>query len=349
MAFGDLYGRRIRVRVGNQLVCDLSPLDSFDLNQSRNLDVDFTVEKHTKLEPMKTSITIYGLSQDTRDRMSRELDAANQVAWKLRRAIQAGAVDILEGTEDIVLSALVVQGAEVQIDAGYGLDYGTLAVASILPDGLSHERDGAGYRTEITAQDNRFLWQDGFVSATVAGGVSLYDYQAVIDASEAVQAGEESLAAFTAAFPNLTAIKDIPGHKNGFVLHGAAQRQRRQLSEVLGLQPFLTEDGELMFLNPTQTRVGLAVRLAPSSGLLSAVPISRGFYKGVSLLNHRLGPGRQVLLFDALDPLLPHVEIPVGAGVFRVDHVAHTGSSHQQTFYSETVLRPTAIMPAANP
>ncbi len=349
MAFGDLYGRRIRVRVGNLLACDLSPFDSLDANQSRNLAIDFTTEKHTKLEPLKTSITIFGLSQDTRDLMSMQLDAANQVAWKARRLIQAGAVDILEGAEDIALAALVVQGAEVQIDAGYGLDYGCLSVATILPEGLKHEKDGTGYRTEITAQDNRFLWQDGFVSQTVAGGVTLYDYQSVIDASEAVQAGEESLAAFTAQFPELTQLKDIPGHKNGFVLHGAAQRNRRQLCDVLGLQPFLDETGELIYLNPTATRLGLAVRLAPSSGLLKCTPIGRGYYKASSLLNHRIGPGRQVLLFDAIDPLLPLVETPVGTGVFRSDHVIHTGSSYDLPFYSESVLRPTALPPALNP
>lgn len=349
MTVGELFGRRIRVRVGNQIVCDLSPLDTEDANNARNLDVDFTTEKHTKLEPLKTTLTIYGLSADVRDRMSAELDAANQVAWKIRRQIQAGAVEILEGQEQIALASLVVQGAEVQIDAGYGLDLGTLNTCTILPDGLKHSRDGDGWKTEITAQDNRFLWQDGFVSQTVAGGVSLYDYQAVIDASEAVLAGEESLAAFTAAFPNLTQIKDLPGHKNGFVLHGAAQENRRKLCEVLGLTPFFTETGELIYLDATATRIGLAVRLAPSTGLLSLTPLGRGFYKSVSLLNHRLGPGRQVLLFDALDPLAPEVETPVGAGVYRVDHVTHSGSSYSEPYYSECILRPTAIQPAQNP
>ena len=338
--------------MGNQIVCDLSPFDDQDTNDGRNLDVAFATEKHTKLEPMKSSLTIWGLSRDVRDRMSRDLDAANQVAWKLRREIQAGAIDILEGQAEIVLAQLVVQGAEVQIEAGYGDDIGTLVVASILPDGLKHERDGAGWRTEITAQDNRFLWQDGFVSQTVAGGVSLYDYQRVIDASTAVQSGEESLAAFTAAFPELTAIKDIPGHKNGFVLHGAAQRATQKLSDVLKLQPFVNERGEIMYLSPTATRSDVAVRHAPSSGVMSISALGRGNQKVVSLLNHRLGPGRQVLLFDddpnSPDPDRP-IEIPVGGGVFRVDYVQHTCTSFELPFYSEVSLRPTTITPAQNP
>jgi hypothetical protein len=352
VAIGELFGRRVRARVGNQIVCDLSPFADQDANETRNLDVAFTVEKHTKLEPLKTSLTVWGLSRDVRDRMSRELDAANQVAYKTRREIQAGAIDILEGQEEIALASLVVQGAEIQIEAGYGLDFGTLATATILPDGLKHERDGAGWRTEITAQDNRFLWQNGFVSQTIAGGVSLYDYQRVIDASTAVLSGEESLAAFTAQFPELTAIKDIPGHKNGFVLHGAAQRATQRLSDVLGLSPFLNEFGDLIYLNPTATRSEIAVRHAPSTGVLSISPLGRGFQKVVSLLNHNLGAGRQVLLFDedpdSPDPSLP-IEIPVGGGVFRVDHVQHTCTSFEQPFYSEVSLRPTSIAPAANP
>jgi hypothetical protein len=352
VAIGELFGRRIRVIVAGRIVCDISPNDTQSENDARSLHVDFKCEKHTKLEPLKTSITIYGLSRDTRDRMSNDLDAANAIAWKTRRQIQAGQVEILEGAEQLALESLIVKGAEVVIQAGYGLDFATLATATILPEGLKHTRD-VGWRTEITAQDNRFLWQDGFVSQTVAGGVSLYDYQKVIDASEAVQAGEESLAAFTEAFPELTQIKDLPGHKNGFVLHGQAQRNRRQLSEVLGLQPFLTETGELIYLNPTQTRAGPAVRLGPTSGLVGTpVKLDRGFYTAVSLLNHRLCAGRQVQLYgwdpDSLDTATP-VERPLGAGVFRVDHVNHTGSSYSQPFYSEIALRPTAIKPSANP
>lgn len=352
MAIGEQFGRRIRVRVGNQIVCDLSPFAPQEVNEGRNLDVEFQTEKHTKLEPLKTSLTIYGLSRDTRERMSKELDAANQVAWKIRRQIQSGAVEILEGAEQAALASLIVQGAEVQIDAGYGLDIGTLNVATILPDGLKHTKDGTGWVTQITAQDNRFLWQDGFVSQTVAGGVSLYDYQRVIDASTAVNTGEESLAAFTAAFPELTQIQDLPGHKNGFVLHGEAQRNTRQLADVLGLRPFLNEFGELVYLSPTAVTLGLAVPLKPTSGLLNIERLPRGYYKTASLLNHRLGPGRQVFLFDE-DPAsitLPvPVEIPVPPGVFRVDYVAHSGSSFSETFYSECTLRPTAIVPTANP
>ena len=346
---GELFGRRIRVRVGNQIVCDLSPFDSLTANEDRNLHVDFQTEKHTKIDPLQTTVTIYGLSRTTRDRMSIELDAANQVAWKIRRAIQSGAVDVLLGSEEAVLSSLIVQGAQIQIDAGYGLDLGTLSVCTILPDGLKHSRDGTGWATEITAQDNRFLWQDGFVSASVAGGVSLYDYQRVIDASTAVLAGEESIAAFTAAFPELTIIKDIPGHKNGFVLHGEAQRQTRQLCDVLGLQPYINELGELAYLDPLATRAALAVRLAPSSGLLNIESVGRGYYTARSLLNHRLSPGMQVLLFDAIDPLLPLVETPVGLGVYRVDHVTHSGSSYSDPYYSDIALRPTGIPPALNP
>jgi hypothetical protein len=352
VAVGELFGRRIRVTVGNSVLCDLRPDADQETNEGRNLDVEFTTEKHTKLEPQATSVTVWGLTRDDRLLLKTELDAANQIAWQTRRQVQAGQVDILEGQEQAALESLIVNGAEVKIEAGYGNDFGLLNVAQILPGGLKFSRDGPGWKVEISAQDTRFLWQNGFVSQTIAGGVSLYDYQAVIDASEAVQAGEAPLAAFTEAFPNLTQIKDIPGHKNGFVLHGQAQRNRRQLSEVLGLRPFLDEFGNLIYLNPIQTRAGLAIRLAPSSGLLDAQEQDRGMYTAVSLLNYRIQPGRQVLLFedspDSPNPDIP-IEIPVGAGTFRVDYVKHSGASHNQSYYSEISLRPTTLSPAANP
>jgi hypothetical protein len=349
---GELFGRRIRITVGDEIVCDLDPFEDQDTNDGRNLDVTFTTEKHTKLEPLKTSLTLYGLSRDRRDLLTSNLDAANKIAWKTRRKIQAGQVDILEGQEQAALQSLRVNGARVKIEAGYGNEFGVLNVAQILPNGLKHSYEGPGWKTEISAQDNRFLWQNAFVSQTVAGGVSLYDYQAVIDASEAVQAGEEAVSAFTAAFPNLTQIKDIPGHKNGFVLHGQAQRNRRQLCEVLGLRPFLNEFGELIYLDANATRSTQAVKLAPSTGLLSKQRQDRGYYTAVSLLNYRLGPGVQVLFFDedpdSPDPNRP-LEVPVDGGVFRVDHATHTASSFDDTYYSELVLRPTSLDQAENP
>lgn len=346
---GELFGRRIRVTVGDIVVCDLDPFADQDTNTGRNLDVSFSVTKHTKLEPMPTTISVWGINRKTRAELTSRLNEANETAWKRRREIQRGTVDIVEGAEQAALESLKVNGARVTVEAGYGDDFGILAVAQILPEGLIHEEEDPGWRTDIKAQDSRFLWQNAFVSQTVQGSnVSLYDYQAVIDASEAVLSGEEAASAFTEAFPNLTQINDLPGHKNGFVLHGQAQENRRQLCDLLGLRPFLDENGELVYINPQQTISGPAIKLAPSTGLLRRKPKPRNKQSVQSLLNYRMKASTQVQLYDIDPDSDPAIETRVGGGVFRIDQVTHTGSSWDLSFYSDALLRDTSLAPSRN-
>jgi hypothetical protein len=344
----ELFGRRIRVTLGDIIVCDLDPFADQETNEGRNLDVTFSVSKHTRLEPMPTTVSIWGLNRDTRAELTSALNQANQTAWKRRREIQRGTVDIVEGAEQAALESLKVNGTRVVVEAGYGDDFGILAVAQVLPKGLEHDDENPGWRTDIEAQDSRFLWSNAFVSDTVQGtGITLYDYQKVLDASAAVQSGEEALSAFTEAFGNLTQVNDLPGHKNGFVLHGQYQENQRQLSDVLGLRPSFDQNGELRFLNPQQTIAGPAVVLSPETGLLRLTPRPNGGYNALSLLNYRIRTGTQIQLFD-VDKNYPQQRLVRVSGVFRVDEVTHTGSSFGLEYYSECVLRDTSIKPTAN-
>lgn len=353
-----LFGRRIRVRVGSLVVCDLDPRVPESVNSQRNLDVQFSTQSHVKAEPLVTELTIYGLDKLTRDQLTANNDLARRTAWQNYQAVQVGEVLVDPDNADQiseVTASLVAQGATVIIEAGYDNDFGTLARAQILPnDGLEHARQpGGGWITTIKAQDSRLPWANAFVSEEVAPGVALEDMNQALRVSEQFLAGEIGAAEVNAQIPGLVERLDNVGYENGRVLHGATRDENAALMQTLGLRgPFLI-NAEPVFLSANTTIFGLAIVLqlpgddidgqviAPG-GLLTYKLLPRGYLETMSLLNRRLVAGRQVRVLDELG-------VPIGGGLYRVDFAAHVGSSFEQNYYTNCILRPVTIAPENNP
>jgi hypothetical protein len=121
-----LFGRRIRVRVGDRVICDLDPRVPESVNDQRNLDVQFSTQSHVKAEPLVTELTIYGLDKLTRDLLTANNDLARRIAWQSYQAVQVG--DVLvdpENTDQVdqVTASLVSQGATVILEVGYDNDF----------------------------------------------------------------------------------------------------------------------------------------------------------------------------------------------------------------------------------
>jgi hypothetical protein len=352
-----LFGRRIRVRLGDRVICDFDPRVPESVNDQRNLDVQFSTQSHVKAEPLVTELTIYGLDKLTRDLLTANNDLARRIAWQSYQAVQVG--DVLvdpENTDQVdqVTASLVSQGATVILEVGYDNDFGSLARAQILPDGLEHARQpGGGWVTTIKAQDSRLPWANAFVSEEVVPGVSLVDMNKALRISEQFLAGEIGASEVAAAVPDLVERLDNAGYENGRVLHGATRDENAALMQTLGLRgPFLI-NAEPVFVSANTTVFGLAVVLqlpgddvdgqviAPG-GLLTYKLLPRGYLETVSLLNRRLVAGRQVQVLDELGA-------PIGGGLYRVDFATHTGSSFEQNNYSNCILRPVTIAPENNP
>lgn len=373
---GLLYGRRIRVRVGNLIVCDLDPAASEGTNEARNLDVEFSCESHAKIEPLKTEIVVWGLNREIRQILTSQQDEARRTAWQRYQAVEIGdglALDTPEAVQ-AAASTLVSQGATVILEAGYGDDFGTIARAQILPDGLSHDYTHPGWKTTIHAQDTRLPWSNAFVSEPIAPGVTMADLDRVLEISEGYLSGELGAGEVEAEVPGLLERKQFPGYQNGAVLHGASRDQSAKVHETLGLRPFwslgqlyyLPTDGTifaeavvLQEVGPEEIGVagvsartvqGFGAATANTSlyagvptpgGLLRIKEMPRGYLDVHCLLNYRLIPGRQVQVLTASGA-------PYGLGLYRVEHSHHFGGGAISDFYTDAILRPTTVAPVAN-
>lgn len=345
MPRGIQFGRRIWVRVGNQVVTNINPNDSFEVNEARTLDVSFSTESHVKLEPLITEVQVWGLNERVRNQLLNEQNAAAAIAWEQYQAVQSGAVLVEEEQIAQFQQQLQFEGGIVEILAGYQDDAAVIARAQILPNGIEHSYDGAGWVTTVRAQDTRYPWQNAFVSESVAPGVTLVDLQAALQLSEQFLTGEVDEATVAASIPSLLETKNFGGYANGRVLHGDSRNFEQEIADRLGYRRFL-DRGQLRFISAAGTTFDEAVllKLPPKldngeitpGGLLTYKIMKRGFVEATTLLNHRLTAGRQVVLQDARGK-------PIGGGVYRVDYVRHVGTNSESSYHSEVTLRPVTI------
>lgn len=346
---GLLFGRRIRVTIGRQVVVDLDPSVPFDVNDERNLHVDFNVSTHAKPEPLVASVTVFNLNREVRSQLDNQQQRARHQASQQYQAVLTG--DILVEPDEVASASesLVTQGATVRIEAGYQDDFGLIHVGVVLPDGFEDDPSTPGFVTSFQSQDTRLAWSNTFVSEEIAPGVTLVDYNKALRVAEQYKRGEIGGAEVEAQAPGLLERKlDVFGYENGKVLHGQSRDESSNLMNTLGLQAFLV-DGKPYYLTKEATRYTEAVVLklvpqdenaAAPGGLLTVKKQGR-FYAGRCLLNYRMSAGRQVRLLDDFDR-------PIGGGLFRVEHATHSGSSYSQTYYTDFVLRPVTVSPQNN-
>lgn len=334
------------------IVADIDPARP-DASASRSLDVSFSCESHTKLEPLATTVEIIGLNRDTRAMLKQQQDAAKTLAWEEYQKVLTGALEVTAEEQIFqVQQQLVFNGLQVVIEAGYQDDFAIIANAQTMPDGIKHDTSSVP-RTTIRAQDGRYPWQNGWVQEEVAPGVTFLDFALVEQLSEGFLTGELTADQLSeASAGTILQRKSYAGYLNGRVLEGDASARVTEIAQTLGLRPFF-DRGNRVWLDPNSVTLDEAVVLQligkpfggidkpTPGGLLSYTEEDRGFLSVHCLLNHRLTAGRQVRVFDEAGR-------PIGAGVFRVDYVKHTGTNFGPAFHSDAILRPTAIPAAQN-
>jgi hypothetical protein len=344
------FGRRIRVTLGNIVITDIDPAAPME-SERRSLDCTFTTEAHTKLEPLLTEATIYGINKITRDQLIQQQKQAASRSWQEYQKVLNRSLLIEPESAVQVQQQLSFQGLQLRIEAGYEGDFGLIANATTLPDGIKHRYDGNGYVTTIKAQDNRYPWQNGFVNEPVAPGVTLRDMDLITQLSEGYLEGDIAASVIQEQTPELLVRKDFAGYINGGILSGQTRDVRTEIANALGLTAFF-DRGQLVYLNlnaVTQEEAVLLQEKGPAGsvptpspgGLLEWEEQSRGYISARCLLNYKLTAGRQVIMQDRFGD-------PIGVGVFRIDHVRHAGSAIESTYNSEVLLRPTAIPQALN-
>lgn len=323
------FGRRLRVTVGNRIICDLDPEASASINLSRNLHVDVKTISHVKIEPMPTEITVFGLLRETQDALDDALAKSRTVPWTAYVESQTSGGELPPELAGVV----------VKVEAGYGRDLSMIANAAILPAGLEHTDEAPGTVTKIKAQDYRLPWKNAFGDESLLPGVSLEDLQRVLSASSGFGAGEEADAAFQSRFAEFTA-RNPTGIEGNFALSGDVKTVAYELLDELGLEAFFV-NGEYRYLRRDAITLAEAVVLTKGVDVLSDARMPRGFRKVRVLFEALLSPGRQVL-YRTPDGR------PVGQGTFRVDHVEHDLSSWQKNYWTTVVLRPSNIQQIDN-
>jgi len=303
------WGRYLTVLLDDLPVCDYD--DSRGTGALAGLDCSFRVTKHTRLEAQPASVTVYGLNKDTRDALDRRRDEALDTAYKTRTIRKLGRLTIAAGRP----------GA-----------FGLLADHEIMD--IRHTREGADWRTEITAQDGRIQWRSGFVSESASGDTDLSTVEQILAAAVPILEGKSPPEVFAAAFPELLQTTGVGGYEQGFVMFGPSLDENENLCKLLGLREFWN-NGQLMYVRADLPGLDLAVVLVEGATLLDAQTESRGFVRITAMLDHRIEPGRQIILQRADGTKYG------GSPTYRVDQVEHSGSVWQPEWYTTAVLRPT--------
>lgn len=295
-------------------ICDYD--DSRGIGASAGLDCAFGVTKHTRLEAQPARVTIYGLAADVRHALDRRRDEAMDTAYRERSIRKIG---------------------RVKIQAGRPEEFGPLADHEIMD--IRHHRDGGDWRTEITAQDGRIAWRTGFVSETASGNVDLSTQEAIINAAIPILEGKAPADVFQAAFPELLSKTGVGGHEQGFVMFGASIDENENLLQLLGLRAFWN-NGQLVYIPADQPGFDFAVELVEGQTVLEAQSEARGYVRVTCLMDHRIEPGRQVVLRREDGTLY------AGAPTYRVEQVEHSGATFSAEWQTVAVLRPTRSLAA---
>jgi hypothetical protein len=278
-----------------------------------SFNCDFTITRHTRPEPQPASITIYGLSKETRSKISSLHKAAEATAFRSRRVLKAG---------------------QISIYAGYEGDAGLLFVGELAPNGVQTSAGNPQPALTLRALDGRVEWEGRFVKKAVGPGIDLRTIQGVLKAAGDFMSGKTTEQAFSEEFPELIKRREGPAvHEGGFVLFGKSQKVNRDLCRDLGIQPFFV-DGELIYIARDAAILGEAVTLVRGRSILALQELALGRYQVTTLIDHRYRGGRQVLLREQNGK-------PIGAGVFRVDEATLTGSAGGDAFHAVLSLRPT--------
>jgi hypothetical protein len=309
---GDViqYGRRVRITLDaggrSVLVTDSEP------DEDRGLRATFRVERHLKLEPVRASCTLWGMAKERREDLTRICDEALETAWRTRTARKVG---------------------RVRIEAGRPGAFGQLFVGEIQE--VKHERDGATWRTDLTALDGRLEWEEARVSESIAPGIDLSTLQDVLKASEDVILGKQPFDAFAERFQELAAVKGVSGYEQGFALMGPSRDVNASITDLLGADMWWV-DGEQKLLPKGRTLSDPAIVLVRGETLLSETRVARGYSDALTWLDPRFAVGLQVQLREKDGR-------PIRALAHRVEAATFDASTWERAWYARLRLRPSAL------
>lgn len=316
------YGRSIRVylQTGDAL---LQLVDWYDGRPTPtpggnvSLKCAFTVRRSVEPQPHDCTLKVWGLSRERREALLKAYEAAEEVSYNTRAELRLG---------------------KIRIDVGYADDVATLFVGDIAPDGVKPDALRPGHVVTFRALDGRIAWKGRFVNRVTGKNVDIKSIRGILAAGGDYMAGKDPELAFARQFPTLVKRKQgFPGYESGYAIFGESRKANRTLCETLNIAAFF-QDGEVRYMARDVGLLDTAVVLsaAPGGLLLSATPLGLNRYRVQTLMEHRLRPGRQVVLTDELAR-------PIGVGLFRVESMVASGTNRGPEFNVEADLVPTKV------
>jgi len=142
-----LWGRRVRVTLDDGdsgvLIADHYP------DRDDGLHVSVETELTLTLTPQPCRVVVWGLSAERRALLTAKQKTALNTAWLTRKTRNIG---------------------RIRVEAGRLGAFGVTFVGVLMK--IEHARDGADWRTTITAQDGRLEWANARVTESIAPGVT---------------------------------------------------------------------------------------------------------------------------------------------------------------------------------
>lgn len=311
------FHRQIKVTLGSGAVQTV--LVDFDTSrptaeQEKALDCRFTIERFSKPEPQPSRVSVWGLSETTRETLSRKIFEAREQSWRTQQALRV---------------------ARIRVEAGRPQSTGILSDDYVID--VTHGRDGADWRTDFVCQDGRLAWASAFVSESRSDTIDPIAFAAKQQEALGLFGGSPVTPSSANMIPEVAA-GGFKGFQGGLSLFGAYQDQNRQLLSAIGYRP-IWRRGTLQWTRPDLADLTPAVvlREANASRTSPLLYLSEagafGVRKAKVLLDPLLEISRQVILFDGRDRR-------ISQWPYRVDSATYTGATREVAFYADLILRP---------
>lgn len=285
------------------------------------LRVRFRVDQSMTLEPQRATINVWNLAKTTRDAIA---GASRRVVDWIPGGVPSPLVSI-DGRivpGDPIVTDTAGGIAHALLEVGYSGALGVIFGGSCAP--VINDRQAPDWITTMQAGDSELALSQGVANKSFAPGTPgsvVMQYLATVCGLRVVPttAGFQSLAGYI-----LT---------NGIVADGRARDGIRDIAEAMRLSAFALS-GELWLLSEFETIPGPPVVCSPEPipGLLRILQAPKRIDgDGIEILTQlstMMKPGIRVVVTSS--------EV---AGVYRCEHVTHTGDNRGGPWHSAAVLR----------
>lgn len=310
------FGRTIKVVLSQPPLPNLVLADwqgGQDKAQGGSLWVSCTVNYHLRGEPQLATVSVDGLSRETRAKILGIHRQNETKSFFERRALQSGKLTIYAGHSD---------------------DAGVLFSGDLAAGGVKEEPGEHGKALVLTAEDSRVLYESRFVKRSNAAGVDLATMRQVIALAGDYISGKDQAGAWERRFPERIIRRSAPNVvDNGFVAFGPSKRINRMWARSMGLQEFMI-DGAMRMIAADEALLETAIELQEGKTILDLNEEDLGYYTVSSILDYRFRCGRQL-------KLLSKQGLPIGAGLFRIDDATLLLSNKSSEYRANMTARPT--------